>query len=219
MEQPMINPETLEYEFMRPVKKKEPIRLFTDDRLERLAHTPPLLPSLVWMVVIVATVGFAVATRPGWYIAIGVALGVFVWTLAEYLLHRYVFHIRSENRLLKFLGFAIHGIHHAQPMVETRLVMPLAAGIPIAAVFYGIFYLIAGLALQADHWVLPIFGGFILGYEIYSFVHYAVHAYPNLRLTKGIRRHHLLHHGKDFSTRFGVSSALWDRVLGTYPKD
>ena len=214
----MFNPEVLEYEYMRPVKQREPIRLFRDERVEHLAHTPPLLPSVVWLVVSAGAVAYALAVRPGWYIAIAFILGVLFWTLAEYLLHRYLFHLRSEKPLVKFLAFAIHGVHHAQPMVRSRLVMPLAAGVPIAVVFYVLFYLGAAVLSGSPAWVLPIFGGFIFGYEIYSFVHYAVHAYPDLRLTRGIRRHHLLHHGRDYTVRFGVSSPLWDVVFGTLPR-
>lgn len=213
----MVNPEILSFEYMQPVARKEPIRLFTDDRLERLAHARPASPAIVWFVVSVGALTLAVRQAPGMHILSAFVLGVIVWTLAEYLLHRFVFHLRSDRRGLKILGFMLHGIHHAQPMVESRLVMPLAAGIPIAVVFYALFAGLAGAFLGAPHWVLPLFGGFIFGYEIYSFVHYAVHAYPRLKLLQGIRRHHLLHHGKDHTVRFGVSSPLWDVVFGTMP--
>lgn len=215
----MINPEILEYEYMKPVKRSDPIRLFTNEKLERLAHTPPLFPSLVWLVLSIGAVAVALIRDPGWYVAAAFAIGVFAWSLGEYLLHRYVFHIRSERRALRIFGFMIHGIHHAQPMVESRLVMPLAAGIPIALVFLGIFWLVAGVAFGGPGWVLPIFGGFLFGYELYSVVHYGVHAWPDSRLLAAQRRHHLLHHGKDRDARFGVSSRFWDRVFGTLPKD
>lgn len=39
-------------------------------------------------------------------------LGIFAWTLAEYVIHRFIFHWRSKNRILKVLHYALHGYHH-----------------------------------------------------------------------------------------------------------
>lgn len=46
-------------------------------------------------------------------------LGVFVWTLAEYLLHRFLFHSEDywlpKHRYIFPMHFLMHGIHHAFP--------------------------------------------------------------------------------------------------------
>ena len=46
-------------------------------------------------------------------------VGAFLlWTLIEYLLHRFVFHseyVLPDSKLLRYLHFALHGIHHMLP--------------------------------------------------------------------------------------------------------
>src|SRR5256714_2470562 len=73
--------------------------------------------------------GLAIA---GW-----AALGLFSWTLLEYLLHRWVFHFEPHPRseLQRDASFLIHGIHHDYPWDRDRLVMPptVTAVIPAAA--------------------------------------------------------------------------------------
>lgn len=41
-------------------------------------------------------------------------LGVVVWTLLEYSLHRWVFHMEpsGDSKLFIYVHFAIHGLHH-----------------------------------------------------------------------------------------------------------
>jgi 4-hydroxysphinganine ceramide fatty acyl 2-hydroxylase len=46
-------------------------------------------------------------------------VGLFNWTLIEYSLHRFVFHLDAllpNNRLLMALHFVTHGVHHFLPM-------------------------------------------------------------------------------------------------------
>ena len=83
-------------------------------------------------------------------LAIG-ALGLFVWTLTEYCLHRFVFHYPAQGRIGKYLVFMFHGVHHAAPRDKTRLVMPPAGGVILMAVLYQIFRL-AVPAPEAAGW-------------------------------------------------------------------
>ena len=41
-------------------------------------------------------------------------LGLFVWSLLEYLIHRFLFHMKppSDSAYLIMLHFAVHGQHH-----------------------------------------------------------------------------------------------------------
>ena len=50
--------------------------------------------------------------------------GVFVFTLVEYLLHRYVFHISAKTEKKKKFQYTIHGVHHDYPKDKTRLALP-----------------------------------------------------------------------------------------------
>lgn len=89
--------------------------------------------------------------------------------------------------------------------------MPPSASLPLAALFYFLFYLIfSPLHLYA------FFPGFLLGYLCYDMMHYAMHHY-NFKsgIMKRIKQHHMLHHYQDPTKGFGVSSPLWDKVLGS----
>ncbi len=150
----------------------------------------------------------------------GVPGGVFFWTLAEYLLHRFVFHFPAKSEKMKRITFLFHGIHHAQPQIKTRLVMPPVVAIPLALIFYGLFYLVLAVLFQVPHWVSPVFSGFITGYLVYDLTHYATHHFPMRRgAAKFLKRYHMQHHYKTPDKRFGVSSPLWDIVFGTKPEE
>jgi sterol desaturase/sphingolipid hydroxylase (fatty acid hydroxylase superfamily) len=199
-----------------------PIRLFKSDFLEFFTHITPVVIVIIWLPVIAWLLARAVIANPGAglpaYLPLGVLLGMFLWTLAEYILHRFLFHFHPRGVLLKRVVFLFHGIHHAQPGCRTRLVMPPAVSIPMAFVFYGLFYAVVGLLLGAPAWVDPLVGGLLLGYLIYDLTHYAVHYLPmRWGFLRYLKRHHMLHHYKTPDSRFGVSSPLWDIVFGTLP--
>jgi dihydroceramide fatty acyl 2-hydroxylase len=200
-----------------------PIRLFRSDFLEFFTHISPVVVVMIWLPVciffIARPVMFWVGSGFPFYILIAILTGVFVWTFAEYTLHRFVFHFRPRNPWQERVVFLFHGIHHAQPQCKTRLVMPPVVSIPMALVFYGLFYGLVGLGLRSPQWVDPLFGGFILGYLIYDLTHYATHHFPmRSGVPKYLKRYHLQHHYKTPNQRFGVSSPLWDAVFGTMPK-
>ncbi len=59
-------------------------------------------------------------------------VGVLIWTLLEYVIHRHVFHYEPKTRWGKKLHFIVHGVHHDYPNDATRLVMPPSVSIPLA---------------------------------------------------------------------------------------
>ena len=113
------------------------------------------------------------------YMLAGFSIGLFLWSLSEYLLHRFVFHYKPKNAWQERVTFLFHGIHHVQPQCKTRLVMPPIVSVPLAFVFYGLFTLVVGQLLNAPQWVAPLFAGFIVGYVCYDMIHYATHHAPN----------------------------------------
>jgi dihydroceramide fatty acyl 2-hydroxylase len=150
------------------------------------------------------------------YIPLGFLSGLLLWTLAEYTLHRFLFHYKPTGPRQERILFMFHGIHHAQPQVKTRLVMPLPVSIPGFVIFFGLFYLILAVLFKVPQWVAPLMSGFMIGYLAYDLTHYATHHFPMRRgYAKYIKRYHMQHHYKDADTRFGVSSPLWDWVFGT----
>jgi sterol desaturase/sphingolipid hydroxylase (fatty acid hydroxylase superfamily) len=203
------------------IRGEEPVRLFQSDFLEFFTHIHPAVIVALWLPVIVAFLVYGIVRRPAglWgtlAIPLGLAAGLFLWTLAEYVLHRFVFHFRPRNARQERVSFLVHGVHHAQPKDKTRLVMPPAVSIPLALLFFGLFWLVLGVALGAYHWIAPTFAGFLAGYLAYDLIHYATH---HIRMRRGVGkalvRHHMQHHGKLWDKHYGVSSPLWDVVFRT----
>ena len=201
----------------------EPIRLFKSDFLEFFTHISPVAVTIIWLPVALYFMVSAILRRPAgaWlHIPAGFVIGLFVWTLAEYLLHRFVFHFQARAPWQERIIFLFHGIHHAQPNCKTRLVMPPVVSIPLSFIFYGALVLILGMALQAPHWIAPMFSGLIAGYLAYDLTHYATHHVPlKGRYGKYLKKYHMLHHFKTPNARYGVSSPLWDFVFRTAPAD
>jgi len=200
-----------------------PIRLFKSDFLEFFSHISPVVVVIIWLPVALYFLIHAIVQAPAGRfpasIPLGFLLGVFLWTITEYLLHRFLFHMPVKGERAKRIVFLFHGVHHAQPQIKTRLVMPPVVSIPLAAIFYGLFYVIFALLFQAPQWVSPVFSGFVIGYLIYDLTHYATHHFPmRSGYLKFIKRYHMQHHYKTPDKRFGVSSPIWDKVFNTYPK-
>jgi dihydroceramide fatty acyl 2-hydroxylase len=194
----------------------EPIRLFDSNFLEFFTHISPVTIVVLWLPVATYFLVDAVRRAPGpafpAHIPLGFLAGLFIWSLAEYTLHRFLFHYKPRNPRQERLFFLFHGVHHAQPQVKTRLVMPLPVSLPGFFIFYALFYLVLGRLLGALAWVAPLIAGFMIGY----LAHYATHHFPmRSRLAKYLKRHHMQHHYKNPNARFGVSSPLWDWVFGT----
>jgi sterol desaturase/sphingolipid hydroxylase (fatty acid hydroxylase superfamily) len=202
----------------------EPIRLFQSDFLEFFSHITPTVVVLVWVPVVAfflwrALSAWGERATPG-SVAAGVLVGLFLWTLIEYTMHRFVFHYHPKGPFQERVFFLFHGVHHAQPQCKTRLVMPPAVSIPLALVVFGLAHLIFAAGLRLPHWVDPVMAGILAGYLVYDLTHYATHHLAMRRgVLKALKRHHLKHHYNTPEKRYGVSSPLWDVVFGTLPRD
>lgn len=192
------------------------LRIFKSDFLERFTHVHPITPLLVWTPVIAFLFyrSFAVLQLSAFMIGGMFAAGLFTWTLAEYLLHHYVFHFPAKSNFAKRFVFIIHGLHHDDPNDPTRLVMPPVAGVLIAIVLFSLFRLFLGAI-----YVQPFFAAFLIGYLCYDYTHYAVHHFtPHTRFGKFVKQNHMVHHFVNHDLYWGVSSPLWDYVFGTLPE-
>jgi dihydroceramide fatty acyl 2-hydroxylase len=202
----------------------EPIRLFKSDFLEFFTHIHPAVVVALWLPPAVFMLVWPAAHLPvgssGGFIPVAFAAGLFLWTFAEYTLHRFLFHFPARTPRQKRIFFLFHGVHHAQPQCQTRLVMPPAVSIPMGVLFYGLFSLLVGFWMGHPEWVLPLMSGFLSGYLAYDLTHYATHHFPmRQKALRELKRHHMKHHYKTPNQRFGVSSPLWDVVFGTLPAD
>lgn len=143
------------------------------------------------------------------------ALGLFLWSLVEYVLHRFLFHIEAalpDHPIALTLHFLLHGVHHYLPMDRYRLVMPPALFLLLATPFYKL----AHAVFYWDWYVANmVFSGGIFGYICYDLTHYFLHHKTLPAYWKSLKKYHLQHHFADFENGFGVTSRFWDRVFGT----
>lgn len=189
--------------------------LFENPVLNFFSRVHPAVPLLIYVPVIgfmiwlAADGGLAVPAIIGLF-----AVGLFIWTLAEYWLHRLLFHWTPKFRGGDKFNFVIHGVHHDHPNDRMRLVMPPGASLPLAAIFYLAFILIFGSPAG-----FTAFAGFLVGYLIYDYTHYYVHHFaPKSDVGKKVREHHMRHHFQDHHYGYGVSTTLWDHVFRTVPR-
>jgi len=140
-------------------------------------------------------------------------IGLIIWSLMEYFLHRFVFHIDENlpnNKIAIFLHYTLHGIHHAFPMDEHRLVFPPILATILIKLFYMLFRLLF------DEFGAGFFAGTITGYICYDLTHYFLHHItPSSKYFKFLKKYHIMHHYKDPELGFGVSQHFWDWVFDT----
>lgn len=194
-------------------------RMFKNDILDFFSRSPWWSAPAIWLPVAAYLFGFG-QTLPGASVSLGLfifVVGIFAWTLSEYVLHRFVFHWIGKHWIAQKIHFYIHGVHHLWPNDHFRLVMPPAASALLAVPFSLFFYMVLGEPI-----FYPFFSGFLVGYVLYECSHYAVHHVKfQWNWFKRLKRHHLLHHfsEKHKDKHYGVSSPLWDRVFGTLKND
>lgn len=193
--------------------KDESIPLFRNAFLDKFTHVHWTVPLILWTPVVLYFLYRTVAT--GEVSGAGVVgllvAGTFIWTLTEYLLHRFVFHYEPTSKIGQTIHFYTHGIHHDYPNDSTRLVMPPVVSVPLATLFYFLFD-----AVLPSASVGAFFAGFIAGYITYDTVHYATHhARMENAVGRYLKKYHIRHHYLDPDRGYGVSSPLWDYVFGT----
>jgi len=184
--------------------------------LEPLSLTPWWLVPTIWLPCIgygtylsYQGSGSALTTAMWWMCGFG------LWSLIEYTLHRFLFHLDDylpDHRAGLTLHFLLHGIHHYLPMDRYRLVMPPTLFLALATPFWK-------LAKTLFYWdwnvAAAVYAGGIFGYVCYDLTHYFLH-HQNLPLWyKDLKKYHLAHHFLDYELGFGVTSRFWDTVFGT----
>lgn len=189
---------------------EESTQLFENKILDSLSRVHFSVPLFIYIPVIswLCYKAFTSGVTTGIFFMCFVA-GLFVWTITEYFIHRFVFHYHPTSDLGKKIHFICHGVHHDYPRDRKRLVMPPSASIPLALLFYGIFSLFIPHA-----YLVAFFPGFLTGYIVYDMLHYAMH-HTNFKnpIFKQLRQHHMVHHYDEPTKGFGVSTTLWDIVL------
>ncbi|KAM8946015.1 fatty acid 2-hydroxylase [Pelodytes ibericus] len=220
----------------QPVNR--PIRLFHSDFVEWCSKTAWYIVLAVWVPVLVYLTWYCVTelaegkTRlfssftAEYSIHVPLicfiplfATGMLIWTLMEYAIHRYVFHMNppASNYFLITLHFMLHGQHHKSPFDSSRLVFP-----PVPASFVIVpLYIILQLVLPVPVG-LSLFVGGLFGYVAYDMTHYYLHYGSPSKgsYLSWLKSYHVRHHFEHQKLGFGITSALWDRPFNTLiPED
>lgn len=169
-------------------------------------------------VMLILFVGVLVYTIPSmlhWSIWIAIVLGMLAYALSEYLIHRFLFHMKTPESpfLLKMIK-RLHYDHHVDPKDLKLLFLPLWFSLPNFAISSVIFYLITTNFQLTAAFIL----GLIAYFLYYEWTHYVAHRpiQPMSRVGDNIKKAHLWHHYKNENYWFGVTHMTVDRTLGTY---
>ncbi|NNF53438.1 MAG: sterol desaturase family protein [Acidimicrobiales bacterium] len=146
--------------------------------------------------------------------ALRLGAGLLAWSATEYGMHRWTMHdvrLRSTRN-----GFATeHLDHHRNPFRTTAVGFNrdfLASRLPGLVVFTALpAPLVGGVGRAA-----PVGLGFFAGHVGYTRVHDSIHHRPpRKRVSRWLWRHHLQHHFSSPQRNFGVTTPLFDLLLGT----
>lgn len=186
------------------------IRLFRNDILERSTLTTPFAFVAAWSIFLALGIAASWNTASP-AAAIGLfVLGLVIWILFEYAMHRFFFHLEPRSAFGKRLIFLAHGNHHAAPNDALRNIMPPLISIAISSAVWGLLWLLLGPPGSFA------FLGFGIGYVVYDSIHYACHQLPMRHpLLRELRKHHLRHHYAKRDGNYAITAIFLDRLFGT----
>lgn len=137
-------------------------------------------------------------------------VGAAMWTLGEYVMHRFGMHaLRGRG-----LASREHLRHHAErdSILESWYFAwagVIGVGVALAANAAKVLGPV-GISLGA---------GWVMAYGSYDWIHWRAHRRPIAnRYERFVRRHHFHHHFGHPMANHGVTSPIWDIVFGTYER-
>jgi sterol desaturase/sphingolipid hydroxylase (fatty acid hydroxylase superfamily) len=151
-------------------------------------------------------------TTPLYLLAGGalVAIGMALWTLGEYLMHRFAMHaLRGKG-----MASREHLRHHAERDSVLESWYFAWTGVIVVGI---------ALAISAAQLLGPVGGclgaGWVAGYGFYDWIHWRAHRRPIAHpYERWVRRHHFHHHFGHPTANHGVTTPVWDLVFGTYER-
>jgi sterol desaturase/sphingolipid hydroxylase (fatty acid hydroxylase superfamily) len=140
-------------------------------------------------------------TRSVWFAS--AVLGCVFWTLAEYAIHRWIYHHIPYFQ-------AVHDAHHREP--KAFIGAPPLIGIGIIGLV--VFVPLAATSMAAAYGTTT---GVLIGYCAYLLLHHAAHYWAPASGSWLYRanHHHAQHHYLSDHVNFGVTTSFWDRAFGT----
>lgn len=139
-----------------------------------------------------------------------VAGGFALWSLGEYLMHRFGMHeLRGKG-----LASREHLRHHAErdSILESWYFA-----------WAGVIGVGVALAINTAKLLGPVGvclgAGWVAAYGVYDWIHWRAHRRPIANAyERFVRRHHFHHHFGHPMANHGVTTPLWDMVFGTYER-
>ena len=143
-------------------------KVFTNKVLQTLTRTPIWAPISLFFIISGGLLYWAIQEQ-----ALDTTLvaslfigGWLFFSLLEYCMHRFLFHMPLTTDFRKKVQYGFHGIHHEFPKDKKRLAMPIPLSLTFCVVFFSIFWVIMQ---ENTYGFLP---GVLCGYATYLFVHY-----------------------------------------------
>jgi sterol desaturase/sphingolipid hydroxylase (fatty acid hydroxylase superfamily) len=190
---------------MQPPMKRNLVRAGVDS-IVRMSSTQ----TNYWVEVAIDLALCVALMVAGWRLHVGspllavfaVALGLFAFSFVEYFFHRWMFHTRIP------LFAQGHRMHHERPLGYDSLPFFLPGAVLLILTGVCVLIVPTGFALL-------MMGSVTLGYIAYGLSHFTIHhvrfKHPLLRRWAGA--HHVHHYHPN--SNFGVTTPLWDVLLGT----
>lgn len=144
---------------------------------------------------------------------VAIVLGALLWTLTEYILHRFFGHVKNRF-LIKSRFYKEHTKHHLKRHYFASAGDKLLTLIVTAPLLFFLSNFTTDLLISTLFTT-----SFTTMYLVYEWVHLRMHikAPPHLYASK-MRAHHFYHHFEDENMNHGVTTPIWDYVFGTYRK-
>jgi sterol desaturase/sphingolipid hydroxylase (fatty acid hydroxylase superfamily) len=138
------------------------------------------------------------------------AAGAMLWSLAEYLLHRFAMH-ELDGRGIMSREHLEHHVRATWTFEPVSLLSWLGVIVVGTLVWTPVGWFVAGPAAG-----LGLGVGWVLGYAFYEYAHAMSHLRgPTGRYSRWLRRHHFHHHFGHPRSNHGVTTPVWDMVFGT----
>lgn len=215
----------------RPRHMKDSARFFAHPLLEPFSRTPWWCIPLLWLPVSYWLFQSAYQALSFTTVCSLFTAGLCTWSLVEYCLHRFLFHLDDQlpdTKLAFMLHFLFHGVHHFLPMdryvinvficvliaknncIRMRLVFPPALAVCLICIIWPLFSL-----LFSFHQECAFLSGGAIGYIIYDLTHYYIHHGQPFGPFRRLKRVHMAHHYQNHRQGYGITSDFWDVIFGT----
>ncbi len=172
----------------------------------------------VMIIIFMLCAGFTVPNALQLYTWIAFGAGMLTYATSEYMVHRFLFHIKTPSNpfLLKTIK-RLHYDHHVDPNDLKLLFLPLWFSLPGFVIYTMIVYGITSSIALATAFAT----GLVLYFLYYEWKHYIAHKpiKPRTAFGRNIKKHHLLHHFKNENYWYGVTHMTIDKTLGTFKEN